>query len=177
MRCLVVALFGLASTAALAQTSGPAHVGAGQMPTTFAIPRGSVGCPVGFYASRQAVPQVTTAADAKKIGNAQGLHLILDHLAAPAIQSVRITVYAVPPTLRVLPLAPATDDVISKTFDLTRDTGTDSLREADVWMHEVGSVRWADLVSITFTDTTTWHPTGEVKCRAVPSNFVPVASR
>ncbi len=177
MRRLVTALFALASTAVFAQTSGPPHVAAGQTPATFTILPDNVGCPVGFYASRQAVPQVTTAAEAKKMGNAQGLHLILDHLAEPAIQSVRITAYAVPPTLRVLPLAPATDDVISKTFDLTRDTGADSLREADVWMHEVGSVRWADLVSITFTDGTTWHPTGDVKCRAVPSNFVPVASR
>jgi len=177
MRRLVIALFALASTAAIAQTSGSARVASGQTPTTFVIPRGSVGCPVGFYASRQGAPQVTTAAEAKKMGNAQGLHLILDHLAEPAIQSVRITVYAVPPTLRVLPLAPTTDDVISKTFDLTRDSGADSLREADVWMHEVGSVRSADLVSITFTDGTTWHPTGDDKCRAVPSNFVPVASR
>lgn len=177
MRCLVTALFALASATAIAQTSSAARIGAGQTPTTFVVPRGSVGCPVGFYASRQGVPLVTSAAEAKRIGNAQGLHLILDHLAEPTIQSVRITVYAVPPNLRVLPIAPPTDDVISKTFDLTRDTGADSLREADVWMHEVGSVRWADLVSITFTDGTTWRPTGDDKCRAIPSNFVPVASR
>jgi hypothetical protein len=177
MRCLVTALFALASTAAIAQTSAPAHVSSGQMPATFTVPGGSVGCPVGFYANRQAIPHAMSAADQKQAGPSQGLHLILDHLGEPAIQSVRITVYAVPPTLRVLPLAPATDDVISKTFDLTRETGADSLREADIWMHEVGSVRWADLVSITFTDGTTWRPTSDVKCRAVPSNFVPVARR
>jgi hypothetical protein len=171
MRRLVTALFALASTAALGQTN--------QTSATYTIPSASLGCPVGFFASRQAipVPYAITAAETKQTDNAQGLHLMLNRLSKPDIQRIEVTVYATSLRPRMLPLDTRSEDTISKTFELNRQTGADTLQEADVWMHEVGSVRWADLVSIAFTDGTTWHPTGDVKCRAVPSNFVPVASR
>jgi len=164
---LVSILFILASAAAQAQTNQ----------TTYTIPAASQGCPVGFYAIRQAIPLVTTAAEAKQIGNAQGLHLILNHLSRPDIQKIEVTVYATSLKPRTLPLDTRSEDTISKTFELTRQPDADSLQEADVWMHEVGSIRSADLISITYTDGTTWHPTPQLSCRAVPSNFVLVTSR
>ena len=167
MRLITVLI--LASTAALAQTN--------QTPATYTVPAASTGCPVGFYASRQADLQVTTASEAKTQGNGQGLHLTLNHLAKPDIQKIEVTVYAASLKLRALPLDTRSDDTISKTFELTRQTGTESLQEADVWMHEVGSIRSADLISISYTDGTTWHATPNLTCRAVPSNFVLVTSR
>jgi hypothetical protein len=140
-------------------------------------PAADSGCPVGFYASRQANGQILSASDAKQAGPAQGLHLMLNHLSGPAIQSVEVTVYASSLKLRALPLNASLPETISKTFSLERQTGTVSLGEADVWMHQVGSVRWADLISITFTDGTTWHPTENFKCHAVPSNFLLVGRR
>jgi hypothetical protein len=44
-------------------------------------------------------------------------------------------------------------------------------------MHLIGSLSWADLISITYTDGSIWRPTANLKCRAVPSNFLPVGSR
>jgi hypothetical protein len=137
-------------------------------------------CPIGFSASRQANGQILNrASDAKQAGSAQGLHLMLNHLSKPAIQSIEVTVYASSLKLRALPLPldASLPETISKTFSLERQTGAASLSDADVWMHQVGSVRWADLISITFTDGTTWHPTENLKCRAVPSNFLLVGSR
>jgi hypothetical protein len=167
MRLITVLI--LASTAALAQTN--------QAPATYTVPVPSTGCPVGFYASRQAGLQVTTASEAKTQGNGQGLHLTLNHLAKPDIQKIEVTVYATSLKPRSLPLDTRSDDTISKTFELSRQTGADSLQEADIRMQEVGSIRSADLISITFTNGTTWHATPNLTCTAVPSNFLLVTSR
>lgn len=139
----------------------------------------SAGCPIGFLANRQAATNlVSVDRDTRQSdGPKQGLHLMLNHLGRPAIQSIEVTVYATSPKLRALPLAPPSDDLISKTFELHRTAGSDSLSDADVWMHQVGSVRWADLISITYTDGTTWHAAPTLKCRAVPSNFLLVGTR
>ncbi len=123
---LILAPTILAPTAALAQTN--------QTPATYTIPAASQDCPVGFYASRQAGLRVTTASEAKTQGNGQGLHLTLNHLAKPDIQKIEVTVYATSLKLRSLPLDTRSDDTISKTFELTRQTGADSLQEADIWM-------------------------------------------
>ncbi|MEI9981561.1 MAG: hypothetical protein WDN23_21730 [Edaphobacter sp.] len=163
---LITALFILTSTVTLAQTSA-----------TYTIPAASQGCPVGFFASRQAGLQVTTASETKQASNAQGLHLTLNHLAKPDIQKIEVTVYATSLKPRSLPLDTRPEDTISKTFELTRQTGADSLQEADVWMHEVGSIRSVDLISITYADGTTWHATPKLTCEAIPSNFVLVTSR
>jgi hypothetical protein len=134
------------------------------------------GCPVGFFASRRATGQIMSAGDARQAGPAQGLHLILNHQTEPAIESIEITVYGVSSKARVLPAGPTPED-ISKTFELRRETGSNSLSDADVWMHNVGSLSRVDLISIHYADGTTWHTTENLKCRAVPSNFLLVDSK
>ncbi len=134
------------------------------------------GCPVGFFARRQATGHFMSAGDAGQAGPAQGLHLVLDHLTAPAIESIEITVYGVSSKARVLPARVPSDDV-SKTFELRRESGSNSLNDADVWMHNVGSLSRVDLISIHYADGTTWHSTENLKCRAVPSNFLLVGRR
>jgi hypothetical protein len=131
----------------------------------------SSGCPVGFFASRQGTGHAMAAGDASQAGPAQGLHLMLNHPTAPAIESIEITVYGVSSKARVLPAGPPPED-ISKTFELRRESGSNSLSDADVWMHNVGALSRVDLISIHYADGTTWHTTENLKCRAVPSNFV-----
>jgi hypothetical protein len=158
------------------------------------------GCPVGFSASRRATGQIMGAGDARQSGPAQGLHLTLDNHSTPAIESIEVKVHGTTPRGRVLPAEMPADtqssdtaavtvpldridrrsrstDTITKTFELHRTSADTSLREADVWMHQVGSLRWADLISVTYTDGTTWRATANLKCRAVPSNFLLVGSR
>jgi hypothetical protein len=136
----------------------------------------NAGCPVSFFASRQGTGHAMSAADAGQAGPAQGLHLMLNHLTAPAIESIEITVYGVSSKGRVLPVGLPSDDVF-KTFELRREAGSNSLSDADVWMHNVGSLSKVDLISIHFTDGTTWHSTENLKCLAVPSNFLLVGSK
>jgi hypothetical protein len=149
------------------------------------------GCPVGFSASRRATGQIMSAGDARQSGPAQGLHLTLDNRSTPAIDSIEVKVHGTTPKARVLPAGTQSSDTatvpidrrsrstdtVIKTFELHRISADSSLREADVWMHQVGSLRWADLISITYADGTTWHATANLNCRAVPSNFLLVGRR
>lgn len=134
-------------------------------------------CPTNFYATRQAGGQIMTAGDAKQAGPAQGLHLTLYLPGGLAIESIEVTVYATSSRARVLPVDSASSDTISKTFELHRTAGSTSLSDADVWMYKVGSVSWADLISITYADGTTWHATPNLPCRAVPSNYLLVGTK
>jgi hypothetical protein len=135
------------------------------------------GCPIGFSASRQAPGQIMSAGDAGQSGPAQGLHLTLDNRNSPAIESIEVRVYGAAQKGPYLPVGTQFTDTVSKTFELHRTSGSTSLSEADVSMHLVGSLSWADLISITYADGTTWHTIANFKCRAVPSNFLLVGSR
>jgi hypothetical protein len=185
MRSLSVSLLLLAGAFASAQTSSnpptvlknsPTTVKAADSVILYADRLDNSGCPVGFFARRQATGQIMTAGDARQAGPAQGLHLMLDRLTAPAIDSIEITVYGVSSKARVLPAHEPSADV-SKTFELRRETGSNSLSDADVWMHNVGSLTRVDLISIHYADGTTWNATENLKCRAIPSNLLLVGSK
>ncbi len=134
------------------------------------------GCPVGFFASRQATGQIMSAAESRQEGPSQGLHLMLNHGSSmPDIQSIEVTVYGTSSRSRVLPVGQLSTDTVSKTFALHRKGDSGSLHDADIWMHQVGSLSSADLISITYADGTTWHATENLTCHAVPSNFLLVA--
>ena len=147
--------------------------------SVYISPAGAENCPIGFSASRRGGLQILTASDQKNLGPGQpgqGLHLTLHRSTQPAIQSVTVAVYATSLKARTLPLAldSSAPETTSKIFTLERQNGASSLTEADVWMQQVGSIRWADLISVNYADGTTWHSTDDLKCRAVPSLYLPV---
>jgi hypothetical protein len=182
MHRLFAALLLIPITASLAQQ--PAVIQSSSSASSVVLRSISMGteCPIGFRANRQASPQVLSAGDTQKNAPALGLHLTLDHQTAPAIESIEITVYGVSPKSHVLPTNqwsadPGTRDVISKSFQLQRSAGAESLNNADIWMHQVGALRWVDLNEIHYTDGTNWRPSGSAKCRAVPSNLILVGQK
>jgi hypothetical protein len=168
---LLAGAFTFAQTSSNQPKISPTTAKAADSVVLYANRPDDAGCPVGFVASRQGTGHAMSAADAGQAGPAQGLHLMLNHLTQPAIESIEITVYGISSKARVLPAGPLPED-ISKTFELRRETGSNSLSDADVWMHNVGSLTRVDLTSIHYTDGTTWHATENLMCRVVPSNFV-----
>jgi hypothetical protein len=187
MRSLPTTLIFLATTAAVAQAPSAIK----NLPTntfttgqtiavTVRLP-GNFGCPVGFSATRQGAGQVMSAGDPKQKGPAQGLHLELQHINAPAIESIEVTVYGRSPKQGILLLdseaSAKSADTLSKTFELQRKADSSSLTDADVWMQNVGSLTRVDLNAITYADGSTWHATENFKCRAIPSNFILVGKR
>jgi hypothetical protein len=182
MHRLFTALLLLPVTALLAQSPAAPHTNSNTSSVVLkSIPVGTE-CPIGFRANRQASAQVLAASDPQKSTPALGLHLTLDHQTAPAIESIEITVYGVSPKGQVLPTNQwtadtDTRDIISKSFQLQRSAGSETLNNADIWMHQVGALRWVDLNEVRYTDGTSWRPSGSAKCRAVPSNLVLVGQK
>jgi hypothetical protein len=187
MRSLSTTLLLLVATSASAQappiletlptttfTSGQTLATTARLPENF-------GCPVGFSATRQGTGKMMSAGAAKQHGPAQGLHLELQHSNTPAIESIEVTVYASSPKQGILLLNSESSakpaDTISKTFELQRKAASSSLSEADVWMHNVGSLTKVDLNVIAYADGSTWHATEDFKCRVIPSNFMLVGSK
>jgi hypothetical protein len=180
-RRLFAALLLLPATAMLAQAPALQSNSSASSVVLRNIPIGGE-CPIGFRANRQASPQILSAGDTQKNTPALGLHLTLDHQTAPAIESIEITVYGVSPKVRALPTNQwaadnDTRDTISKSFQLQRSAGTETLNNADIWMHQVGALRWVDLNEIRYTDGTSWRPSSSAKCRAVPSNLVLIGQK
>ena len=119
-----------------------------------------------------------SADDARRLGPVQGLHLTLRKLKnMPAIESIEVTVYGTSQKGLVLPVGAQSTDTVSKTFQLRRISDDTTLSDADVSMQLVGSLSWADLISITYADGETWHASAEARCRAVPSKFLLVGTR
>ena len=135
------------------------------------------GCPVGFSASRQAPYEIITAGNAKQARPTQGLHLTLDNRNTPPIESIEVKVYATSQKSPYLPVGSQATETTSKTFELHRKPANTSLNEADVSMPLIGSLDWADLISITYADGTSWHTFANFKCRAVVPNLIMVGSR
>jgi hypothetical protein len=178
MHRLFPALLLLPATVLLAQSPAPRT---NSSVVLRGIPMGT-DCPIGFRANRQASPQILSAGETQKNPPALGLHLTLDHQTAPAIEAIEITVYGVSAKGHVLPtnqwIADTdTRDVVTRSFQLQRGVGTETLNNADIWMHQVGALRYVDLNEIRYADGTNWRPSGSAKCRAVPSNLVLVGQK
>jgi hypothetical protein len=151
---------------------------AGQVLGNYQGLSGNLGCPVGFTASRQATGQIMSAGDTRQPGPVQGLHLTLKNLKnMPAIESIEVTVYGTSQKGLYLPVGTPSTGTVSKTFALHRTSDDASLTDADVWMHLAGSLRSANLISVTYVDGTSWQAIGNFQCRAVPSNFVLVGHK
>jgi hypothetical protein len=189
MRRLSVSLLFLAGTLTFAQTST-------NSPTTLTVPSfntkqllaqtaqthgyridSNFGCPVGFSASRQATGQIMSAGDAKQPGPTQALHLTLHRLSTPNIASIEVTVYGTAQKGLYLPVDSQSTSTVSKTFELHRISDSTTLSEADVRMNLAGSLDWADLISITYADGSSWHATANFQCRAVASNYLLVGTK
>jgi hypothetical protein len=187
MRQLSVSLLFLAATITFAQTpSNPPNVSkdlpvpkftTGQVLAQHRRLSGNFGCPVGFTASRQAGGHAMSASDTKQPGPTQGLHLTLDNPNTPAIETIEVTVYGTAQKGPYLPVDSQFTSPISKTFELRRISDSTTLSEADVHMNLAGTLNWADLVSITYADGTSWHATANFQCRAVVPNLILVGAK
>jgi len=143
---------------------------------------GSANCPVGFHADRKGPVQMFSASNGGRMSPTLGLHLTFDHKNAPAIDSIEITVYGLSPYVRALPAGPLTADTnkadtVSKSFNLRRNIGSDTLTDAEVWMHQVGALRWVDLNAVHYTDGTEWVSPRPAECRVFPTDLVLVGQR
>lgn len=138
------------------------------------LPSGQQNCPVSISANRLAGGSVVSATHATPDPSAQGVRLILSPTGA-TIASAEIVVHALTLRTRAIPVGPDnTSDTTQKTFNLQRINARTTFT-SDVWMNQVSGIKYIELISLTYTDGTTWHATSDAPCRAEPSGIVLVA--
>lgn len=134
-------------------------------------------CPVGLFAERRSDFEMVRIGESPQKGLAQGLHVTLTHKNAPAIENVEITIHGSTPKLSLLPVDAVSESDVSKTFQLHRNEGSKTLRDAYLWMHGASVLNRVDLNSITYVDGSKWRESETSKCRAVPSALLLIGSR
>ncbi len=134
-------------------------------------------CPINLYAQRQSPLVLWSASEAarpspSRPSPAQGLHVTLNSIDTPPIESIDATLHGLSTSPRVLPTAPSPTADITKDFHLQRKAGEKGLTSFNLWMSHVGVLRWVDVTSITYADGTSWHSPQPSLCRAIPSPFL-----
>jgi hypothetical protein len=162
-----------------ASTTLPAHI-------TLSGPSGN--CPVGMFAQRRDSGQtlwITSFEDEhqsqklnpSKPGNT-GVHVFLSSHGKATIRQVEIAVYYVAPGTRVLPVSSDnTPPDPRKTFNLSAENGAALKLAGDLLLGPVAGITRVHLVSIDYTDGTSWHAARESACSIEPSRLLLVNAR
>ena len=195
MRPTLFALILLAATAtpilaqAQAQRQFPVPSAATMRPSPPQIFTGTNGgtCPIRMTAQRQDAGQTLwtialedeqgpKAETAIRPGDA-GVHVELTGFREKAIQQVRLAVYFLPRGTRALPVAESQTDATRKTFDLAAPDGFASKLTGDLLVRHAATITRVRLLSITYANGSTWHPSSSASCNIEPNRFILVGSR
>ncbi len=176
----------LAAVSLQGQSGSQSSDGAVRVPTTQQVPLARFldmnhrACPVGFYSERSQGLTALRYTGQSRNGTwdtAFPLRITLDRkhaVGVPEIESVLIRVNGVLPKPMVFHADGSGAQRIKRTLELRREDGQASLDEASVMMKEMASVGRVDLVSVTYTNGTSWHETSEHRCEAPVSGFLRV---
>ena len=171
MRCPSMVLMTMLLTSAGLMAQAGAH----NLTTiyTATTPPPSESCPVGFSASRTAVP-VMMATKSNEQYPRLGLQVDFSHPNASKIVKASITVHGASGKGHLIPAGDAMGTDRTETFNLQSTPKIENLRSSKVWLKKMSAVSWVDLTEIEYADGSTWHASSFSKCRATPSNFLPV---
>lgn len=109
-------------------------------------------------------------------GVGQQLQLTVTNSKMAAISSVHLAVHGWSGATRVLPTRKADESDASKTVDLTLKIGPLKTADADVWVSGLNSVNAIDLISIDYTDGSSWKPKGD-GCHFIPDGVMLISSK
>jgi hypothetical protein len=186
MRLTLFALPLLAATSVFAQTQEET-----QLQTALELQKNIViqnSCPVGMFAQRRDSGQtlwITSFEDEHqpqkinplKPGNT-GVHVFLSSHGKATIRQVEIAVYYVAPGTRVLPVgSDNTPPDPRKTFNLSAENGASLKLAGDLLLGPVAGITRVHLLSIDYTDGTSWHAPRESACSIEPSRLLLVNGR
>lgn len=129
-------------------------------------------CPVGFTVERRANAETALA---KTPDGRLAQSLDFTFRGARAIVEADITVHGMTPRARMVerPLGEYDDD--AEEFAL-KGTAAVPLTLSSVWLRQLGTVSWADLTRVVYSDGTVWTPQDKPHCTARPSMMVLVGS-
>ena len=140
-------------------------------------------CPVGFSASRSGAITGLLASRSGEVRPGAGFHLSFAVLPGSKLGSAKVVVHAAGVGGRVmqaggslLPVQPEPAGEFTRSFDVGSADGP-ALTKADVWLTDAGVLEYAELVSLTFGDGSTWHRSRGHRCIAEPSPLMLVDLR
>jgi hypothetical protein len=107
-----------------------------------------------------------------------GVHVELDSHDKAVIRQVELAVYFVAPGTRALPVASTGAPAdLRKTFNLSADNGASLKLRADLLVGPAGGITRVHVLSIDYTDGTSWHAKSDSACSVEPSRFILVNAR
>ncbi len=166
--------FFLGSMILLAQNSGRNST----QPAVASVARASTNCPVDMQAQRQIGQGTTALTDNRQQGPVQNLRLTLDNPTFAEIVDLRITVHGLNSKGRIsLAQAAAESSEIAKSIDLKLKVGPKSQGAIDLVLPKFTSVSVVDLDSVHYANGSTWRPSANQTCRAIPDGEMLISSR
>ena len=157
----------------------PAAV-AQQPATAYILPAQPISCPVDLWIQQRSAAEVVRADDKTPEVPAQHLEIsVRPHPYVEPIDSITIVVRGVGSQRQTLPLGAlpgsARSDDLQQTFHLRRTADDPMFTRSGIRVPQMNAVRWVELLSVTYTDGTTWHPTAHLPCRTEPNRLLLVA--
>jgi hypothetical protein len=134
-------------------------------------PGTSVGCPIGFDAQVNARAIAGTAEEDKKYGDAPLLELTFGQRGTLKILNATVAVHGLSSSHRFLPVDKDSIEDTTENFELGQEHGTTALVDTAVWVKKLLFVNWAEVTELKYVDGSTWHPSSDSQCRAVPSKL------
>ena len=174
MRSVFLMLPLLAASAGFTQTQ----------PQVTIINANGTGCPVGMSAEQSGIGSTlwTVALEdqnktPKQTALGMGVHVEVKGTNASTIKQVKLAVRYLAAGTRFLPIeTTGAPDHHTKTFDLSAENGASLRLAGDLLVGHIASILRIDLLSIDYTDGTSWHTSKSSYCSAKPSPFVLVAT-
>lgn len=176
MRLTLVALSLLLTGSALAQSPATAA-----MQRLNSVQASITACPANMTVQQRGAPETVwtvaseDAATLPKNSLGTGVHVELNSQATHLQQAELVVDYVIPGA-RVMP-AGAAMSTRTKTFHVVSSGGTSLTLAGDLLVGTVSGVTRVHLLSLKYTDGTSWHAAPGHDCSVEPSLYVPVAAR
>lgn len=143
---------------------------------------GSINCPVAISAQKDLGAgrfQNVPAKGQQNQGPNQNLHLTLTNSTYSEIIGVRVTAYGLNAIGQITPAKAAanTSSAMQQSFDLKLKVDPKSIGSVDLALAGFTSVTYLNVDSIRYAGGSTWKPSAQRTCRAIPDATMLISSR
>ena len=163
-----------------AQTPAPS---APQTSTIFVVPPAHAACPVGIRAEYAGLAEAMRVARSYPRGIGQALHLTITRTKLDSGQpaKARFIVHGLSAKGRAIQtgsgLNQGLPSDLEKTYEVPLTAVQDGMWSVDLWVSDVTTVQSINLVSVAYSDGSTWTPSDGKVCRTVPDPMMLVGNR
>lgn len=133
------------------------------------LPPDASGCPVSFGAQVDSRLVVRTVDD--KHRNPDSPLVRLTFGSGRAVLSASVVIHGTSRAALLLPVAQQASRELGEPFNVAPRAGSHFVAEQEVRLASISIVQWAEIRELRFADGSTWRPSADDRCKAVPSLF------